>query len=214
MDKKDIQSFSEQTVSRYSARFKEMQHSIRTLGWGTKEQQEFRFAEVLKRLDIKGKSVLDIGCGFGDLFNFMKSYDFDFEKYIGWDITPDFIENPLITDENVELKVWNIASNQPSKKVADIGIMLGLLNWNWKNEDKNYDYSIKVIRNAFDAVNDVLVIDFLSTQTEPNYPKEEIVFYHDPSIMLHKVMEITTNIDLVHSYTSIPQKEFLLYLYK
>ena len=214
MDQKDIQSFSEQTVNRYSSRFKEMQHSIRTLGWGTKEQQEFRFVEVLKRLDATGKSVLDIGCGFGDLFNFMQSCDFDFEKYIGWDITPDFIENPLIIDKNIELKVWNIAEEQPSRTVADIGIMLGLLNWNWKNEEKNYDYSTKVIRNAFEAVNDVLVIDFLSTQTEPNYPKEEIVFYHDPLIMLSKAMEITPNVDLVHSYPSIPQKEFLLYLYK
>ena len=214
MDKKDIQSFSEQTVSRYSNRFKEMQHSIRTLGWGSKEQQEFRFAEVLKRLDAKGKSILDIGCGFGDLFNFMKSCSFDFDKYIGWDITPDFIENPLITDKSVELKVWNIAEEQPSTTVADIGIMLGLLNWNWKNEEKNYDYSMKVIRNAFEAVNDVLVIDFLSTNYDPNYSLEDIVFYHNPSMIINKALEITPNVELVHSYEPIPQKEFLLYLYK
>ena len=214
MDKKDIQSFSEQTVSRYSNRFKEMQHSIRTLGWGSKEPQEFRFAEVLKRLDAKGKSILDIGCGFGDLFNFMKSCSFDFDKYIGWDITPDFIENPLITDKSVELKVWNIAEEQPSTTVADIGIMLGLLNWNWKNEEKNYDYSMKVIRNAFEAVNDVLVIDFLSTYYDPNYSLEDIVFYHNPSMIINKALEITPNVELVHSYEPIPQKEFLLYLYK
>lgn len=214
MEQKDIQSFSEQTINRYSTRFKEMQHSIRTLGWGSKVQQEYRFAEVLKRLEAKGKSVLDIGCGFGDLFNFMKSYNFDFENYIGWDITPDFIENTLIADKNVELKVWNIAEEKPTKTVADVGIMLGLLNWNWKNEQKNYDYSMNVIRNAFEAVNDVLVIDFLSSKFDSKYPREEIVFYHDPSIMLNKVMEITTNVELVHSYPSIPQKEFLLYLHK
>ncbi len=92
--------------------------------------------------------------------------------------------------------------------------MLGLLNWNWKDEAKNYAYSMEVIKNALEAVNDVLIVDFLSTKYDPNYPVEDIVFYHDPLIMLENIMELTPNVDLVHSYPAIPQKEFLLYIYK
>lgn len=214
MNQEEIQNISKQTAKRYGTRFKEMQHSIRTLGWGSKEQQEFRFAEVISRLDCTGKSILDIGCGFGDLYNFMKSNDYPFENYIGWDITPEFINNPLIKDQNVKLEVKNIAEEKPKKAIADVGIMLGLLNWNWKDSEKNYEYSMKVIQNAFEAVKDVLVVDFLSTNHDPDYPVEDIVFYHDPMIMLEKALKLTPNVELIHSYPAIPQKEFLLYLHK
>lgn len=214
MDKKDIEIFSDQTVNRYSTRFQEMKHNIRTLGWGSQEQQHFRFEQVISRLNYAEKSVLDIGCGFGDLYNFMKEKNHSPKEYIGWDITPEFINNPLIDDSNVKLEIKNIANFSTDTPVADVGIMLGLLNWNWKDADKNYDYSMKLIRNAFNAVNDVLVVDFLSTHYDPDYPVEDIVFYHDPGIMIEKIMELTPNFEIVHNYPAIPQKEFLLYLYK
>ena len=62
-----------QTVERYSGRYKKLKYDVRTLGWGTKEQQNYRFLQTIdNRIEFNGKRILDIGCGFGDYFNFLK----------------------------------------------------------------------------------------------------------------------------------------------
>jgi len=63
-------------------------------------------------------------------------------------------------------------------------------------------------------VRELLVVDFLSLQYAPNYPKEDFVFYHDPLKMLEFAFELTPNVLLKHNYAPIPQREFMLYLYK
>lgn len=214
MKEEDIKNLAEQTIQRYSGRYQQFKYDIKTLGWGSVEQQEYRFLEVLKRLDLKGKSVLDIGCGFGDLFNYMNKINVEFDAYTGWDITPDFIENSIVKNENVTLEVKDISAGAPEAPVADVGIMLGLLNWKWDSAENNYAYSKRLIANALASVNDVLVIDFLSTNYTDTYPVEDFVFYHDPMIMFKAALEMSENVDLIHSYAPVPQKEFLLFIYK
>ena len=214
MEKPDFKSISEQTVKRYSDRFKEHQHGIKTLGWGSKEMQEYRFAQAISHINLENKSILDIGCGFGDLYNFMKVENFPFSNYIGWDINPDLINNTLIEEEDVHLEVYDIAQNPPKEAVANIGMMFGLLNWKLDSAEKNYNYSMELISNAFDAVSESLIIDFLSTNYFEGYPVEDFVFYHDPAIMLGKITELTNNFEMVHNYDPIPQKEFMLILHK
>jgi predicted alpha/beta hydrolase len=53
----------EETVERYSNRYKKLGYDVKTLGWGSVEQQEYRFSQTLD-IDFKDKSIVDIGCGF------------------------------------------------------------------------------------------------------------------------------------------------------
>ena len=69
-----------------------------------------------------------------------------------------------------------------------------------------------MIKKAFSAVSETLVVDFLSLYRIPDYPKEDFVFYHDPSEMLAFALELTPNVRLIHDYEAIPQKEFTLVL--
>jgi hypothetical protein len=60
----------------------------------------------------------------------------------------------------------------------------------------------------------VLVVDFLSTYRTPDYPQEDFIFYHDPKIMLDFALNLSANVVLKHNYAAIPQKEFMLFIYK
>ena len=141
-----------------------------------------------------------------------------FKKYIGWDINPELItEAQKIwsnSDLDTEFEVKNIGELGISNTVSDIAIMLGVLNLNLKNKIDNYEYSFQFIKNAFSCVSKVLVIDFLSTQFTPDYPKEDFVFYHNPSKMLEFALSLSSNVVLKHNYAPIPQKEFMLFIYK
>jgi hypothetical protein len=66
---KIIHDISERMVTRYSDRYKKLGYDVKTLGWGSKEQQLARFEQTVKgdgEIDFTAKTILDIGCGFGD----------------------------------------------------------------------------------------------------------------------------------------------------
>jgi SAM-dependent methyltransferase len=214
-----IDDISKRMISRYSERYKKLGYDVRTLGWGTKAQQVARFEQVIKSgIDLIDKHVLDVGCGFGDLANFLIQKKISFKHYTGWDLNPDLIneaKNIWKDIPNVSFDVKNIASLEaPGRAEADIAIMLGVLNLNFKEELNNYEYSKKLIADTFKVVKDCLIVDFLSAKHNPDYPKEDFVFYHEPSEMLEFAFSLSQNIALRHNYMPIPQKEFMLFIYK
>jgi SAM-dependent methyltransferase len=214
---KDFTNISKQTIERYSSRYKDFGRDIKTLGWGSTAQQNYRFQNVFQYCDFKEKSILDIGCGFGDLNRFLIDNKIEFESYTGWDINKDLLnEVEDIHSSNINYQQIDIATYNLDifNDKFNIGIMLGLLNFNLKSDDINYEYSKTLIKNAFNVVNEVLVVDFLSTCYTNEYPIEDFVFYHNPSVMLEFALSMTSNIVLKHNYSPIPQKEFMLFLYK
>jgi len=92
--------------------------------------------------------------------------------------------------------------------------MLGVLNLNFHDKVDNYEYTMEFIRKTFSLSKKLLIVDFLSDRLVPNYPKEDFVFYHDPLKMLEFALSLTNNVILKHDYKPIPQKEFMLFLYK
>ncbi len=214
-----IEEISKSMIERYSNRYNQMGYDVKTLGWGSKEQQEYRFRQAINSINFdQPKSILDIGCGFGDLFALLLADKKPINKFIGWDINPDLIGEANKIWKSIEVtnefSVVNLANHVCEKPLADIGFMFGVLNLNLKDNFDNYAYSKLFIENAFSAVKEVLVVDFLSTHLTPDYPKEDFVFYHDPIKMLEFAFTLTPNVVLKHNYAPIPQKEFTLFLYK
>ena len=205
------------TISRYSKRFKELGRNVKTLGWGTKEQQTYRFMQTINsNIDLTDKDILDIGCGFGDYASFLEEYSVKFKSYLGIDINPDLINEAkdiFSNSKDISFELLNLKRDKSNIR-ADIGIMIGVLNLNLKEEYDNLRYSKEMIQNAFNLVNEVLVIDFLSSQLTRDYPEEEFVYYHSPEEVLNFAFTLSSNVVLKHNYNPIPQKEFILYIYK
>jgi SAM-dependent methyltransferase len=217
MNKEQFLSISEQMIQRYSNRYRVLGRDVRTLGWGSLEQQSYRFEQTLSELFyFEDKTILDIGCGFGDYLALLKAKGYMFKQYIGWDINPDLIQEArkIWTDNNVSFVVKNIGNESLENPIADIAVMLGVLNLNLKEQVDNYEYSFHFIRNAFACVREVLIVDFLSTKFALNYPLEDFVFYHEPSKMLDFALSLSSDVVLKHNYAPIPQKEFMLFIYK
>lgn len=86
-------NFTEGELRRYTKLFKEYGHDYRALKYGSEFKQKIRFhtvANALKNLGIN--SVLDVGCGFGDLLPFLVGEGFEVKRYKGIDLVPEFVE--------------------------------------------------------------------------------------------------------------------------
>jgi SAM-dependent methyltransferase len=207
-----------QTIQRYSDRYQRLGYDVKTLGWGSQEQQEYRFSQsLISEIDFKNKELLDIGCGFGDFFNFLNRQNLELKSYLGCDLNPDLISEAKrkhsVSKARFEVKnVFDIKESDAA--IADIGFMFGLLNLNWKEKFDNLEYSRSAIQKAFTLVREVLVVDFLSSHLTPDYPREDFVFYHDPKVMLEFAFSLSDNVILKHNYKPIPQKEFMLFIFK
>lgn len=82
-DRTKVAHFFNENLRRYG-------YDPRSLGWipGT---QEARFRALTAIGDLEGCSVLDVGCGFGDLYGYLCRNGIDVD-YTGIDLCPDFID--------------------------------------------------------------------------------------------------------------------------
>ena len=65
--------------------------SPKALQWNSYLSAALRYREIVADIDITGHSVLDAGCGMGDLLPYLLAKTIDF-SYLGVDITPELIE--------------------------------------------------------------------------------------------------------------------------
>ena len=57
-------------IQRYSENLQKYGYSPKTLEW-FKNRQDIRFKALSEMGDLNNCSILDVGCGFGDLYGFL-----------------------------------------------------------------------------------------------------------------------------------------------
>jgi SAM-dependent methyltransferase len=212
----DIPKISADARERYSLRYQVHGYSPLSLGWGALSHQETRFTKIIHSVELSKKSILDIGCGFGDFCHFLSTYKIDYLSYTGWDIVNSFIEEAKqrYPDHRNTFEICNLNDLLPSEPLADVCLMIGLLNWNLGSKEKNMQYTRYMLYKAFGLCKEFLVVDFLSANFVSDYPPESTVFYHEPAEVIELTSSLSSNFKLFHDYPAIPQKEFMIVIYK
>lgn len=212
------QSIAANMVQRYTKRYRDLGYHVRTLGWGSAEQQRRRFAMTLTLgLDLTGTRVVDFGCGFGDYYDFLQDAGVSCHSYLGLDVNPDLLHEARARhgdDPRTAFAQMDLTRKQSGEPLGDVGVMLGVLNLNLHEAFDNETYSRQLITRAFGLVRQALIVDFLSARLDPGYPREDFVYYHEPGKILNFALSLTPDVVLKHDYLPLPQKEFLLLLRK
>ena len=77
----------------YNSRYAQFGRSYKTAGWGSTEDQCLRFEILFRDVDARGKSIIDVGCGLGDLISFLDSKTGGDYDYLGIDISESLLED-------------------------------------------------------------------------------------------------------------------------
>src|SRR5467141_3028996 len=120
-------------IERYGRRFREYGYDPKTLGWD-KGKQQIRFTILTSQYDFRGKEVLDIGCGFGDLNQVLEQRTESEYEYQGVDLVPVLVEKAkeLYPGENIRFSCADILAENFTGNY-DYAVASGLFNTRFKD---------------------------------------------------------------------------------
>jgi len=94
--------------------------------WNGAASHELRHRQFLRLLDgIPDASLLDLGCGFGDFFRFLRAEGHR-GQYIGYDVAPSMIMEALRLHGQGADRQWRVGAEP--EDAADFAIASGILN--------------------------------------------------------------------------------------
>ena len=201
------QTEQDAAIERYTRRFKEYGYDPKTLGWD-KGKQQIRFTILTSQYDFRGKKVLDIGCGFGDL-NLVLEHRAGWEyKYQGVDLVPVLLEQAkeLYEAENIGFSCTDILA-EDFMGDYDYAVASGLFNFKFKDAS-NYDFIEAVMHKALSICRDGLAFDFLSDKVA--YQRSE-TFHSSPERVLGMAYKHSRNVVLRNDYMPF---EFAVFINK
>jgi trans-aconitate methyltransferase len=192
----------------YQKKFQKYGVSPKSLLWKEKGAAHQRFRQFWAEIDFTGKSVLDIGCGFGELGNFLTKR-YKGVSYTGMDMVPEFIKEGKILYPKLHLVVGNYLTDRVVKRY-DIVVASGVLNSNMGEE--NLKYRMNAVNKLWEYTGDILAFNMLGAHPQPqNKDSESNIWYADSVEILKYCMELTRRVILRANYHP---RDFTIIMYK
>jgi ubiquinone/menaquinone biosynthesis C-methylase UbiE len=198
-----------QNITRfYNERFKQCGNSITANGWKDQASQFLRFEYLIKDFDIQGKTILDVGCGLGDLYQFLTNKFGDNFQYIGIDISSALLTQAKLNypADNAQFIECDIFTFQEYCSTdIDYAVESGMLSFKVAN---NEQYAQQVMAKMFQLAKLGCSLNFLSTNVDFQLDKNH---HYDPEQVTAWAIKLTSNLTLYDDY---PLWEFTVSLLK
>jgi SAM-dependent methyltransferase len=138
----------------YTSAIEKFGTTARGLNWASRENQQLRFKELVRYLptDMQHYTLVDAGCGFGDLYHYLCKKKRRPKNYIGLDTVLDMYS---IASEETAQEIIYLDICKDSIPSADYYICSGALNVLTKFETYQF------IRNCFLASNKAFIFNAL-----------------------------------------------------
>jgi len=187
-------------ITHYLELYKKFGENPKALGW-LKGNQSIRFQIISQIGKMDNSSLLDVGCGFGDLFGFLK-YRKIKVRYNGVDINSEFLKIAKKRYPNVKFELRDIHKKKFLRKF-DWVVATGITNY-----ATNYQHLKDILKEMFRICKKGVVMDFISNYVDY---KDKDIFYTSPEKILKFAKSLTRRVTIRHDYMPF---EFCLYLYK
>lgn len=175
------------------------------------ESQRARFG-VLAGFAPDLGSVVDLGCGLGHFYDFLKEHGFE-DSYLGLDFVPEFVEcarQSHAGDARARFQAFDMRSDAYPE--ADTFVMCGVFN---NKMPDNEEFLRQTLTRAFMACRKGVAFNLLSTYVDY---QDARLFYADPLKVFDFCQRtLTRRAVLRHDYLvreDRPPYEYAVYLYK
>ncbi len=167
------------------------------LGWESEEAQKMRFDMLLSSADLNGKALLDVGCGTGNLLEYIRSRGIQV-TYTGVDILDKMIEKAKNKQLGADFFLIDIFKDNIFKDHSfDVIYSSGIFNLNLGN-------NIEFLTNAIDLflrLSSGTVVFNLLHEASPD--REDKYFYFHPdqiSEILERYSDVIEKVQYLEAY--------------
>lgn len=176
--------------------------SVGALGWTSEEAQQQRFSVLAKIADLNNQSVLDVGCGHGDLSAYLQGL-YPSVRYFGVEQIPELlnvaIEKYAAVPETLFFQGDFAASDLPS---TDFILVCGSLNY--RNSDPLF--VLRMIEKLFANCRKGFGFNLLSHVDPP----DGLLTSYKPGFIVEYCNRLTPNVTLIDGYR---ENDFTVFMY-
>ncbi|MDA8094287.1 MAG: class I SAM-dependent methyltransferase [Betaproteobacteria bacterium] len=159
----------------------------------SKRSQLMRFEAFLQLHPLSGKSVLDVGCGVGDLFAYLQAKHIDTD-YTGFDISPVMVARCNERFPNATFESGNFLDWEPTRRF-DYAVAVGIHN-NVRTEH-NKGLLKAITKKQFDLCSVAAHVSILTDRYEKFAPHMQAWRAEE---VLELALDITPYVLLRHDY--------------
>src|SRR3990167_648640 len=186
---------ADQTKERYQRSFKKYGVSPKSLAYWNQEAIDIRYQELLKDIEIEGKSILDVGSGFGDIIPHLKRKATKF-NFIGIDLVPEFVGVARKKYPKHEFIIGDYFG-KPLQEKFDIVLTSGTLN---SNVEYPMDCREKAIKIMFDHAKEAVVFNMAGGYPQPTNKEKYKVWYANSLEILKFCLSLSPKVIFRHHY--------------
>lgn len=194
----------ESLVNFYEKNAREHKNTFKIVAWGSRKSQEKRFEILSQIAELEGRSLLDVGCGTGDFYGWLKAR---YEKfhYTGFDLAPSLIARAKRNYPRVRFEIRNILDYEKTKPSFDYVLSSGIFNRKIPNHKQ---FVRDTIRKMFALCKKGMALNIMSKNADFKLSDE---FYIDPKEMFDFCFKLSGKAVLRHDY--MPH-DLTIYIYK
>jgi SAM-dependent methyltransferase len=195
----------EQITRYYTAKVEEHGPTARGVDWNSPESQGLRFSQLLKIVDTTPCSVLDYGCGYGALADYLGGLGIAAE-YRGFDAAKAMIDSAIAAHPDRPASAFIVDPQELSQ--SDYVVASGIFNVRLSFPDEEWQqYMVSTVERLASLSRRGFSFNALSLYSDPEKRRPDL-HYADPLWWFdHCKRHITSSVALLHDY---PLYEFTL----
>jgi predicted TPR repeat methyltransferase len=128
--------------SHYEHRIQSQRESFDVLDWASAQSQRKRFEVFIEHVDLEGKSLLDVGCGLGDLCIELRRRGIS-ASYTGLDLLEKMVNEARRRCPEGDFRVGNLFDPEASYQgMWDVSFASGVFNLNLGNNEQFVPFAV------------------------------------------------------------------------
>ena len=179
----------------YSEKISEFGTTSKGVDWNGEESHYLRFEQLTKILTKnKDFTLLDFGCGYGSLIQFLNEKKFDY-NYTGYDIS-----SAMLNEGKKKFQAYNF-TNEISNNLFDFTIANGIFNVKLSTPKKEWEkYMFKTLNQINNLSAEGFSFNILTSYSDKKYMKDYLYYANPLEIFDYCKRNFSRNVALLHDY--------------
>ena len=184
--------------SYFDKRIQEHGASPRGSDWNSEMSQNTRFDQLLKVVETQSFSLLDYGCGYGALADYLDVKGFDVD-YSGYDILESAIETARKAHMNKLRR--SFFTDKSQLPICDYTVASGIFNFRGEQSFENWTEYVLGVLNEFNQLSlRGFSSNFLTKYSDADKMRPDL-YYADPLFLFdYCKSNFSKNVALLHDY--------------